>query len=69
MECAIGRSDWRYFPLDFFPVHLEQIAEGFLIMPGGIDCDQDYEEKEPVSNDANNNASPPVTHSSASPEE
>jgi hypothetical protein len=36
-------------------------------MPGGIDCGQDYEEKEPVTDDANNNALPSFVHSSSSP--
>ncbi len=48
------------------PVLLQQIAEGFFMFrsmrPGEIECDQDHEEQEPVTDDASNNASPPVAH-------
>jgi hypothetical protein len=36
------------------------------LMPGEIERDHDHAEKEPVTNHANNNASPPFTHSSSS---
>ena len=31
-------------------------------MPGEIECGQDYEEQEPVTEDASNNASPSFPH-------
>ncbi len=33
------------------------------MLPGEIECDQDHEEKEPVTQNTNNNASPSLAHS------
>jgi len=33
------------------------------MLPGEIECDQDHEEKESVTQNTNNNASPSRTHS------
>jgi len=52
------------FPRQVSPLSLplRQVA----VVPGGIDGGQDHEEKEPVTDYANNNASPSYTHSSGS---
>jgi len=36
--------------------------------PGEIERDHNHDEKEPVTDDASNNATPPVAHSSSSKE-
>jgi hypothetical protein len=36
-------------------------------MPGGIERGQDQAEKQPITQNTNNNAPPPFTHSSSSP--
>lgn len=40
-----------------------------LMMPGEIEGDQNHGEKKPITDHASNNATPPVAHSSSSPEE
>ena len=39
------------------------------MMPGEIERDHDHDEKEPVTNNACHNATPPVAHSSSSSKE
>ncbi len=39
------------------------------MMPGEIEGDQNHGEKKPITDHASNNATPPVAHSSSSPEE
>jgi hypothetical protein len=41
----------------------------FLMAPGEIERDHNHDEKEPVTDDASNNATPPVAHSSSSSKE
>jgi hypothetical protein len=55
------------FPLRQEPllllVFLQQMAAGFLIMPGEIEGDREHAEQESVTPNTNNNASPSLTHS------
>jgi hypothetical protein len=51
------------------PMTVQGLVEYILMMPGEIERDHDHDEKEPVTNNASNNATPPVAHSSSSPEE